>query len=408
MGGGHPAGDGGGVRGGPHARSSGGHRADGRPHLRRAERQRQPARAGAASRGSRGGGQRGDPVVQPGRVRRDLRGLHPGGVPPHHRQLAPHARRGRLHRRRLPGARLRRRRGAARRRSRPRTRCEVRLAVGGDIDGFDRWDDVLAAEDGSRHRRPDARHRDALHVGHHRLPEGRQQGPRPRRARHGGVGALLHRRRRPPRHRTAVPHGSLRVRAAGVAHLRRHHRLHGRLGPRGDARAHRAAPGHPHPRRADDVPPAPRPARRREGSLRHLVDEGRAPRRRALSGHREAGDARLVGPGGLGVLRRHRGCRHRRRPDHVAAEAGHRRQGRSRPTSTSATRRAGPLPVGEEGLVWIKRHRRRPLRVLRRRRTRPTAPTEATTSPSATSAASTRTASSSSPTAPPTSSSPAA
>ena len=215
MGGGHPAGHGGGVRGGPHARTSGGHRADGRPQLRRAERERQPARAGAASRGSRGGGQRGDPVVQPGRVRRDLRGLHPGGVPPHHRQLAPHPGRGRLHRRRLPGARLRRRRGlrgvgpargrgaGAPRRGRRHRRLRP---MGRRAGGRGR----------QRHRRSDARHRHALHVGHHGLPEGRQQGPRPRRARRGGVGALLHRRRRPPRHRTAVPHGSLRVRAAGA------------------------------------------------------------------------------------------------------------------------------------------------------------------------------------------------
>ena len=67
-----------------------------------------------------------------------------------------------------------------------------------------------------------------------------------------------------------------------------------------------------------------------------------------------------------------------------------------------------PPPRGRGGARVDQGHRRRPLRVLRRRRTRPTAPTEATTSRSATSGASTRTASSSSPTAPPTSSSPAA
>ena len=47
------------------------------------------------------------------------------------------------------------------------------IAVGGDIPGFERWDDVLAAGGSRRPRRHDARDDDALHVGHDRAPEGR-------------------------------------------------------------------------------------------------------------------------------------------------------------------------------------------------------------------------------------------
>ena len=112
----------------------------------------------------------------------------------------------------------------------PADAVEVRLAVGGDLDGFDRWDDVLAAEDGADIDDPTLGTAMLYTSGTTGYPKGVSKAARPRRARHRGVGALLHRRRRPPRHRTAVPHGPLRVRAAGAAHLRRHHRLHGRAG----------------------------------------------------------------------------------------------------------------------------------------------------------------------------------
>ena len=53
-----------------------------------------------------------------------------------------------------------------------RRRSKARIAVGGDIDGFERCDDVLAREDGDATRRPGARRHDALHVGHDRPPKG--------------------------------------------------------------------------------------------------------------------------------------------------------------------------------------------------------------------------------------------
>ena len=150
------AGHGAGVLGGARPAPAGGHRAERRPHLRRAQRPRQPARASAAPPRLRRGRRRRAAVRQPAGVRRDVGGLPPRRVPAHQRELAPHARRVRLHRARLPGARVHRRRHPRRRPSRRPSTCELRIAVGGELPGFEPWDDVLAAEDGSRHRRPDA------------------------------------------------------------------------------------------------------------------------------------------------------------------------------------------------------------------------------------------------------------
>ena len=57
----------------------------------------------------------------------------------------------------------------------PAEHVPLRIAVGGDLPGFEPWVDVLAAEDGSDIDDPTPRHRDALHVGHDRVPEGRRQ-----------------------------------------------------------------------------------------------------------------------------------------------------------------------------------------------------------------------------------------
>ena len=159
-------------------------RAERRPLLRRAQRPRQPlvrASPAAAARATRSRCCAATGRSSPRRGRRCNR----AGLPAHQRQLAPHARRGRLHRPRLPGQAFiadATHAGAVP----PAEHVELRIAVGGELPGFEPWDDVLAAEDGTRHRRPEHGHRDALHVGHHGLPEGRRQAARPRRAHRGG------------------------------------------------------------------------------------------------------------------------------------------------------------------------------------------------------------------------------
>ena len=58
--------------------------------------------------------------------------------------------------------------------ARPSSRraCGASIAVGGAIDGFETWDDVLAAEDGGATSTIRRRRHDALHVGHDRPAEG--------------------------------------------------------------------------------------------------------------------------------------------------------------------------------------------------------------------------------------------
>ena len=66
--------------------------------------------------------------------------------------------------------------------ARPRARCGVRSAVGGAIDGFERYDEALAGEDGADIDDPHSAV-DALHLGHHRPAQGRPPADtRPRRA----------------------------------------------------------------------------------------------------------------------------------------------------------------------------------------------------------------------------------
>ena len=67
--------------------------------------------------------------------------------------------------------------------------------------------------------------------------------------------------------------------------------------------------------------------------VRRVVDEVGDPRRRAVPGRREAQDARVVGPGDLGVLRRDRRRRHDRAARRVAEVPRHRRPRRGRRAS---------------------------------------------------------------------------
>ena len=262
----------------------------------------------------------------------------------HADQLAPDRRRGRLHRRRLRGAGPRRRRPrspaspARSRHASPGLR--VRLAVGGDIDGFERYDDAIAAEDGADIDDPVLGRADALHVGHDRPAQGRRPGAgRAGRAsrrsatcagesRHLCTGPLYH----------AAPLG---FSLASPLNARRRRRADGRLVGRGDAAPDRDAAHHPLPHGADDVPPAALAARRRARPRRRVVVAPRAARRGAVPGLGEAGDDRVVGPGVARVLRGHRRARHLGRSDEWLRQAGHGRQARSARRDPRARRR-GP------------------------------------------------------------------
>ena len=93
-------------------------------------------------------------------------------------------------------------------------------------------------------------------------------------------------------------------------------------------------------------------------SLRSMVHAA-AP----VPGGDQAADARLVGPGDLGVLRRHRGRRHRREPGAVAGEAGHGRAavaGRGDPHR----RRRGRAAAGRRDRRRVPQARAGRLRVL--------------------------------------------
>ena len=183
-------------------------------------------------------------------------------------------------------------------------------------------------------RRPRRRRRHALHVGHHRQAQGREAQAQRRRPRRDGraVHRLLQPVRHPPPRGPGAP-----LHLAELPHRRHHLRrqrpqlrpprgVHGQVGPGRDAREDRALLGHPHPHGADAVPPHAAAARGREGQVRRVVDALGDPRRRAVPDRREAEDARLVGPGDLGVLRRHRGRRHHGHARGLAQVPRHGRQ----------------------------------------------------------------------------------
>ena len=170
-------------------------------------------------------------------------------VPPHAGQLAPHRRRGRLHRRRLRGQgadRHRRRRGpGARRASAPRRRARSRLLSPAARRRVRNARGCAGGRVRRSARRPDAGHADDVHVGHHRPAQGRAPPCRSRGGRyivHVDQPLRLQRsgRRRAPLHRSAVPRGAARLLARRRrSRLRRDRRADGQVGRRGDAAAHR-------------------------------------------------------------------------------------------------------------------------------------------------------------------------
>ena len=129
-----------------------------------------------------------------------------------------------------------------------------------------------------------------------------------------------------------------------------------RWSPEETLRLDRRARHHPHPHGADDVPPPAVAARGGAGSGRRVVAAVRPARRRALPGGGEAGDHRVVGPGAVRVLRRHRGHGHVRRPapsgstkpGTVGQAADRRPRPDPRPRAASRCRRA------RSGTVYLK------------------------------------------------------
>ena len=350
-------------------------------------------------------------VREPARVLRDGRRGPPRRAAAHDRQLAPHRRRGGLHRRRLRGDRVRRRRALRPRRPRAppisRPGCAPPIAVGGTIDGFDDWDDVLAPESGDDIDDPVVRRHDALHVGHDRAgPKGVRRPPDPRSALDVAMLTQYRGHRHvhlctgPLYHAAPLSFSLTAPAAMGVPD-----RDDGRLVGGTHARADRGTPRHAHAHGADDVPPPARAARRGEGALRHLLARLRHPRRGAVPGRREATADGVARPDRVGVLRRDRGRGHARRSRRMAAQAGDRRPGQPARSRPHPRRRGEPRRVGRDRHRLPAGARRRPLRVLQGARRRPKARTATRISPSATSATSTPTATSSSPIAARTSSS---
>ena len=134
--------------------------------------------------------------------------------------------------------------------------------------------------------------------------------------------------------------------------------------------------------------------------VRRVGDEVGDPRGRAVPGRHEAQDARLVGPGDLGVLRRDRRRRHDRAARRVAEVPGH---GRARLAELRAEdhRRRRQRHGDRRARHRVDEDGRGPhVRVQGRQRRRPTSrTTPRASSPSATSATSTTTATCSSATA---------
>ena len=228
--------------------------------------------------------------------------------PVRHRQLRcrrrPVRRRAGRSARAHPGA-LRSRAGVARvpapGRGRARVGARPRRRSG---DGVDR-----RARAGGR--RPDRRHHDDLHVGHHRSPEGHRAARHHERGRLGGVhpDGRLGAHRRVPVDRAALPLGPARVHA-GRAGPRR---LRGRAAPlrrRGLAPPRRDAQGHHVVLGAHADPAGGRPPGGGAGQVRLVVDAA-AHRQRGAVAVRAEEEVRRAGQRLLAVrgLRLHRAGR---------------------------------------------------------------------------------------------------
>ena len=226
----------------------------------------------------------------------------------------------------------------------------LKLTIGGYVPGFTMYNEFVSAARRRRHRGPGARHPDALHVGHHRPPQGRA--PRHRRRERAGRGQLLRlrrgleeQRRRAPRDRAALPRGAARLLGGGALRLRRAAGGDGPLGAGRDAASDRATRHHPHPHGAHHVPPPAGAARGGARPLRPLLPALHHPRGRPVPGAGEAAPDRVAGPRRGRVLRRHRGSRHPGRLEDLARTPGHRRAahgarpGQGVPTTTATRSR---------------------------------------------------------------------
>ena len=216
------------------------------------------------------------------------------------------------------------------------------FAVGGDIPGFRSYDELKAGQPTTRARGPHDGRVDELHVGHDGQAEGRAP-PAAQRAARGDrrrqrrdavpLRAAALRRQRAPLRLAAVPHGRARSSPAARSTSATPSCSWTSWTPEGMLELIARYQRHEHAHGADPVRPPARPARRREGALRRVVAAPHGPRRRAVPTRREAGDARVVGPRDLRVLRRDRG----RRDDRLRRTSG----------SSTPARSGTPWPISE-------------------------------------------------------------
>ena len=146
---------------------------------------------------------------------------------------------------------------------------EALISVGGDIPGFTPLEQFRAGHSTDAARAPHLRHRDALHLRHHRQAQGRaaravRSGPgHDGRAGHRPARLLRHhprRRRRAPGHLAELPHRGHPVRRQRAADGP-HAGADGQVDAGGHAGDDPAHQGHAHPHGADPVPPHAAPAR---------------------------------------------------------------------------------------------------------------------------------------------------
>ena len=280
-------------------------------------------------------------------------GCHYAGRGLHGVLVTADERRARLHPRTTAG-----RRSSSRRSTRPTRppRCvadtpgvALRLMLDGTIDGYESYEDAVAAQPAEPLADRIAGTDMLYSSGTTGLPEGRHPGVRRRAAgdvpvrRRRRAAAAVRRQRvdrvylsPAPLYHAAPLRFSMSIIALGgtvvvmehfdaeeyLALVERYHVTHSQVVPTMFVRLLKLA-------------------RRRAGALRRVVAGVRHPRRRAVPGAGEAADDRVVRPGDPRVLRRHRGQRLRVLQQRaVAGPPGHRRCCRSAACSTSSARTA--------------------------------------------------------------------
>ena len=171
--------------------------------------------------------------------------------------------------------------------------------IDGDLDGWERYEDVVRQAAHHAAGRGARGPGDVLLIGHHRPAEGDPvPAPRPHDARRAPARAVRepdHQpgRRRLPLPRAAVPHGSGGLLVDGPSGGR-HHGGPRAVGPDRVPRGHRALPRHHRAVRADDVRAAPQAAAGGAGALRRVVAAAGQPRGGAVPGGGEAADHRVA------------------------------------------------------------------------------------------------------------------